>query len=93
MSGHSSMQTTINAFFKLLEFLVVACMAAMVVMVFGNVVLRYGFNSGRLPMAQKISRALQEFDTFWHEDAIRSRTNGASKTTCKPVWAAWPCST
>ena len=25
----------------------------------------------RLPMAQKISRALQEFDTFWHEDAIR----------------------
>ncbi|MFM8590254.1 MAG: mandelate racemase/muconate lactonizing enzyme family protein, partial [Limnohabitans sp.] len=25
----------------------------------------------RLPMARKISRALQEFDTFWHEDAIR----------------------
>lgn len=25
----------------------------------------------RLPMAQKIARALQEFDTFWHEDAIR----------------------
>ncbi|VWX62077.1 Mandelate racemase/muconate lactonizing enzyme family protein [Burkholderiales bacterium 8X] len=25
----------------------------------------------RLPMAQKIARALKEFDTFWHEDAIR----------------------
>jgi L-alanine-DL-glutamate epimerase-like enolase superfamily enzyme len=25
----------------------------------------------RLPMAQKIARALKQFDTFWHEDAIR----------------------
>ena len=25
----------------------------------------------RLPMARKIARALREFDTFWHEDAIR----------------------
>ena len=25
----------------------------------------------RLPMAQKISRALKPFNTFWHEDAIR----------------------
>jgi L-alanine-DL-glutamate epimerase-like enolase superfamily enzyme len=25
----------------------------------------------RLPMARKIARALQQFDTFWHEDAIR----------------------
>jgi len=25
----------------------------------------------RLPMAQKIARALKPFDTFWHEDAIR----------------------
>ena len=25
----------------------------------------------RLPMAQKIARALKEFNTFWHEDAIR----------------------
>lgn len=33
-------------FFKLLELLVVICMVAMVFMVFGNVVLRYAFNSG-----------------------------------------------
>jgi L-alanine-DL-glutamate epimerase-like enolase superfamily enzyme len=25
----------------------------------------------RLPMARKIARALEEFNTFWHEDAIR----------------------
>ena len=25
----------------------------------------------RLPMARKIAQALQPFDTFWHEDAIR----------------------
>jgi len=25
----------------------------------------------RLPMARRIARALKEFDTFWHEDAIR----------------------
>ena len=25
----------------------------------------------RLPMAQKIARALKQFNTFWHEDAIR----------------------
>ena len=40
------MGKAIDWFFKLLEFLVVAALVAMVVMVFGNVVLRYGFNSG-----------------------------------------------
>lgn len=49
------MQTTINAFFKLLEFLVVACLVAMVIMVFGNVVLRYGFNSG-IDISEEMSR-------------------------------------
>ena len=37
------MTKAIHYFFKLLEFLVVACMVAMVIMVFGNVVLRYCF--------------------------------------------------
>ena len=49
------MQKTINAFFKLLEFLVVACLVAMVIMVFGNVVLRYGFNSG-ISISDEMSR-------------------------------------
>ena len=49
------MTKSINAFFKLLEFLVVACMVAMVIMVFGNVVLRYGFNSG-ISVSDEMSR-------------------------------------
>jgi TRAP-type transport system small permease protein len=49
------MKKTIHLFFKLLEFLVVACMFAMVVMVFGNVVLRYGFNSG-ITVSEEMSR-------------------------------------
>lgn len=40
------MTKTIDLFFRGLEVLVVVCMVAMVAMVFGNVVLRYGFNSG-----------------------------------------------
>ena len=49
------MQKTIDYFFKLLELLVVACMVAMVIMVFGNVVLRYGFNSG-ITVSDEMSR-------------------------------------
>jgi TRAP-type C4-dicarboxylate transport system permease small subunit len=40
------MATMVRYFFKLLELLVVVLMVAMVVMVFGNVFLRYAFNSG-----------------------------------------------
>ena len=36
----------IDGFFRFLELLIVVFMVAMVAMVFGNVVLRYGFNSG-----------------------------------------------
>lgn len=49
------MQKVIDGFFKLLEFLVVACLVAMVIMVFGNVVLRYGFNSG-ISISDEMSR-------------------------------------
>lgn len=45
----------IDYFFKLLEFLVVLCLFAMVVMVFGNVVMRYAFNSG-IPISEEMSR-------------------------------------
>lgn len=41
-----ALERFIDRFFKLLELLIVLCMVAMVVMVFGNVVLRYGFNRG-----------------------------------------------
>ena len=48
-------QSPINWFFKLLELLIVVAMVAMVVMVFGNVVLRYGFNSG-ITVSDEMSR-------------------------------------
>lgn len=40
---------------KAIEVLIVALLAAMVVMVFGNVVLRYGFNSG-IVVSEELSR-------------------------------------
>jgi TRAP-type C4-dicarboxylate transport system permease small subunit len=49
------LQKAINLFFKLLEFLVVICLVSMVIMVFGNVVLRYGFNSG-IDVSDEMSR-------------------------------------
>ena len=44
-----------NAYCKLLELLLVALLAAMVAMVFGNVVLRYAFNSG-ITVSEELSR-------------------------------------
>src|SRR5512133_1808425 len=49
------LQKIISPFFKLLELLIVVCMVAMVIMVFGNVVLRYGFNSG-IDVSDELSR-------------------------------------
>ena len=57
------MHKAIDWFFKLLEFLVVGCMIAMVIMVFGNVVLRYGFNSG-ITISEELSRWLLVWLTF-----------------------------
>jgi TRAP-type transport system small permease protein len=49
------MKKIIDLFFKLLEFGVVVCLFAMVVMVFGNVVMRYAFNSG-IQIGEEMSR-------------------------------------
>ena len=49
--------------FRLLEFLIVACLAAMVVMVFGNVVLRYAFDSG-IPVSEEMARFCFVWLTF-----------------------------
>ncbi len=50
-----AVDTSIRWFYKLLELLVVVCMVAMVAMVFGNVVLRYAFNSG-ISVSDEMSR-------------------------------------
>ena len=48
---------------RLFGFLMVACLALMVAMVFGNVVLRYGFNSG-ITVSEELSRWLFVWMTF-----------------------------
>ena len=50
-------------FFRLLEAVLVLCLAGMAVMVFGNVVLRYGFNSG-ITESEELSRFLFVWLTF-----------------------------
>ncbi len=49
------MKRLTDLFFRLLELLVVVALVAMVIMVFGNVVLRYGFNSG-ITISDEMSR-------------------------------------
>ena len=52
-----------NSYCKLLEVLLVVLMAAMVVMVFGNVVLRYAFNSG-ITFSEELARWAFVWMTF-----------------------------
>lgn len=49
------MQAAVNLFYRMLEGLIVIALAGMVVMVFGNVVLRYGFNGG-IAISEELSR-------------------------------------
>jgi len=49
------MKRLVDRFFKMLEFGVVACLVAMVFMVFGNVVMSYVFNSG-ITVSEEMSR-------------------------------------
>ena len=49
------MRKAFDLFFRFLELLIVVAMVAMVGMVFGNVVLRYGFNSG-IDISEEMSR-------------------------------------
>ena len=57
------MERIVNLYFKLLEVLLVLCLGAMVVMVLGNVILRYGFNSG-ITVSEELSRFAFVWLTF-----------------------------
>lgn len=57
------MTRLIDSYCRLLEFTIAACLAVMVVLVFGNVVLRYGFNSG-ITVSEELSRWLFVWLTF-----------------------------
>jgi TRAP-type transport system small permease protein len=56
-------QKFIHTYCRLLAWLMVAALALMVVMVFGNVVMRYGFNSG-ITLSEELSRWLFVWMTF-----------------------------
>ena len=55
--------TVLDRFCKFLDVLIALCLAAMVVMVFGNVVLRYIFNSG-IAVSEELSRWFFVWLTF-----------------------------
>ena len=59
----SNPPSVLDRFSKLLELLIAICLALMVVMVFGNVVLRYVFNSG-IAVSEELSRWLFVWMTF-----------------------------
>lgn len=56
-------KTLVDAYFRFLKLLTVLCLAAMVVLVFGNVVLRYLFNSG-ITVSEELSRFFFVWMTF-----------------------------
>jgi TRAP-type C4-dicarboxylate transport system permease small subunit len=57
------MQRAIDIFYKFLELLLIVLLAGMAIMVFVNVVLRYGFNSG-LNISDELSRYFFVWLTF-----------------------------
>lgn len=57
------MKRLIDGYCRLLEWLIVLALALMVVLVFGNVVLRYAFNSG-ITVSEEVSRWLFVWLTF-----------------------------
>jgi TRAP-type C4-dicarboxylate transport system permease small subunit len=57
------MARVLDLYCTLLKFVIALCLAIMVVLVFGNVVLRYGFNSG-ITISEELSRWLLVWLTF-----------------------------
>src|SRR5215212_2219813 len=90
------MQRIVDAYFTCLKVAIVACLAIMVILVFGNVVLRYAFNLG-ITVSEELSRFLFVWLTFlgaiiaFREhghlgvDMVVSRLSGAGKKACLVV--------
>ena len=87
------MDRVINAYCRALEWAIVLALGVMVVLVFGNVVLRYGFNSG-ITVSEELSRWLFVWMTFLGaivalkehghlgSDMLVSRLKPAGKKVC-----------
>lgn len=58
-----SMKTLVEAYFRLVKAVIVACLALMVILVFTNVVLRYGFGKG-ITVSDEVSRWLFVYMAF-----------------------------
>lgn len=83
----------LDAYSRVLEVVIVVCLALMVVLVFGNVVLRYAFNSG-IAVSEELSRWLFVWLTFMGAivamrehghlgtEALVSRLGPAGKKAC-----------
>jgi TRAP-type transport system small permease protein len=83
----------LHRYCKVLEVVIAACLVVMVVLVFGNVVLRYGFNSG-ISVSEEVSRWFFVWLTFLggvvalHEhlhlgtDALVGRLGPLGKKVC-----------
>jgi len=59
----SVVERLLAGYVRLLELVIAICLLTMVVLVFGNVVLRYGFNSG-ITVSEEVSRWLFVWLTF-----------------------------
>ncbi len=89
------MREVIDYLFEGLEVLLVLLLAGMVVMVFGNVVLRYGFNSG-IDVSEEMSRYFFVWLTFIGAVvALRENAHLGVETLVRDVrpraaaWSAW----
>jgi TRAP-type C4-dicarboxylate transport system permease small subunit len=87
------MATVVEGYFKLLKILIALFLAIMVVLVFGNVVLRYGFNSG-ITVSEEVSRWLFVWLTFLGAIvAMREHGHLGVDTLVKrlPAWGKKAC--
>ena len=87
------MNRLVDGYFRVLRFFIVACLAVMVVLVFGNVVLRYAFNSG-ITVSEELSRWLFVWLTFVGAIvAMRDRAHlGMDSVVSRlPAWGKRAC--
>src|SRR5512140_3204480 len=87
------MTRVVNAYFQVLRFFIAACLVVMVVLVFGNVVLRYAFNSG-ITVSEELSRWLFVWLTFVGAIvAMRDRAHlGMDSVVSRlPAWGKRAC--
>lgn len=87
------MDRLIDTMSRLLEYVIAAALALMVVLVFGNVVMRYVFNSG-ITVSEEVSRWLFIWGTFLGAlVALRERAHlGVDMVVSRlPVWGRKLC--